>query len=79
MRRTVPSDGRCAWMGLCVAIGLALLLACPVRAGCIVTNNDVLKMARAGLADDFNLAAIGRCEQKFDLSPDGLVELKNGT
>lgn len=58
---------------------LALLLAAPLAgAAAPMTNEDVIKMAKGGLAEATILQAIDAAEAGFDTSPDGLIKLKQG-
>jgi outer membrane lipoprotein SlyB len=43
-----------------------------------MTNDDVIKMVKGGLADATVIQAIEAAEPAFDTSPDGLVKLKQG-
>jgi curli biogenesis system outer membrane secretion channel CsgG len=43
-----------------------------------LTNEDVIKMAKAGLDDDVIISTIQANANTFDLSPDGLIGLKKG-
>jgi hypothetical protein len=42
-----------------------------------ITNADVIKLHKAGFADDLIIAKIGGTAPNFSLEPDALVELKN--
>lgn len=56
-----------------------LLLAAPVAAlAAPMTNEDVIKMVKGGLAEATVMQAIDAAEPAFDTSPDGLVKLKQG-
>jgi hypothetical protein len=58
-------------MMACVAVGSA-------QGGDAITNEDVIKMVRAGLSSSIILSTIDSAKTtKFDLTPDGLVSLKN--
>ena len=41
-----------------------------------MTNDDVVKLVKAGLSEPVILAAIDECDPRFDVTPDGLVKLK---
>src|SRR5450432_185814 len=43
-----------------------------------LTNDDVIKMAKAGLDDDVIISTVQANANAFDLSPDGLIALKKG-
>jgi len=43
-----------------------------------MTNEDVIKMVKAGLGEATVIQAINSAEPHFDTSPDGLVNLKQG-
>jgi hypothetical protein len=43
---------------------------------CTFTNEDVIKMVQAGLADSVILATMSHCRGAFDTSPDALIALK---
>jgi hypothetical protein len=43
-----------------------------------LTNTKVIEMAKAGLGDEVVLSKIKNTECKFDVSADGLIELKKG-
>ena len=55
-----------------------VLVMCGVRAGAQVAleNNDVVKMAKAGLGEGVILSVIERQPGTYDVTPDGLVALK---
>lgn len=56
-----------------------LLLAVPLFAAAApMTNDDVIKLLKAGLSEETVLQAIQGAEPRFDTSPDGLVRLKQG-
>lgn len=56
-----------------------LCLLIPLAAfGAPLTNDDVIKMVKGGLADATVMQAIDAAEPGFDTSPDGLVKLKQG-
>jgi outer membrane lipoprotein SlyB len=58
---------------------LAALLAFAASAiAAPMTNDDVIKLAKAGLGDATILQAIDGAENGFDTSTDGLVKLKQG-
>jgi len=68
-----------AWrsIGLLLAVSAVALLATPGRAEeCVLTNADIIKMADAGLPEAVILSSIRSCRGQFDLTPDGLVDLK---
>jgi len=44
---------------------------------CTFTNEDVIKMAHAGLADGVILATMTHCQGAYDTSPEALVALKD--
>lgn len=57
----------------------ALLLATPLAAlAAPMTNDDVIKLVKAGLSEEIVLQAIQGAEPRFDTSTDGLVRLKQG-
>ena len=57
----------------------ALILFVPLLAlAAPMTNDDVIKMVRGGLAEATVVQAINASEPAFDTSPDGLVRLKQG-
>jgi outer membrane lipoprotein SlyB len=56
-----------------------LLLAFPFAAlAAPMTNEDVIKMLKAGLGEATVIQSIDGAEPNFDTSPDGLVKLKQG-
>ena len=58
---------------------LSLLLCLPFATlAAPMTNDDVIKMVKGGLADATVIQAIDAAEPGFDTSPDGLVKLKQG-
>lgn len=58
---------------------VAILLGAPLAAlAAPMTNDDVIKMVKGGLAEATVLQAIDGAEPAFDTSPDGLVKLKQG-
>ncbi len=63
-----------AW---CAALVVGLLLAAPVVAQTLMTNQSVIDLAKAKMSDDIILAAIRGSRPGFDLSADGLIALKN--
>lgn len=61
-----------------VFVGVFLVLVpFPASAQKLVTNADVVAMAKAGLSEDIIIGAIQRGPAKFDVSTDALIELKN--
>jgi hypothetical protein len=64
-----------------VLVGLVIVAAAggPALAEepCTFTNEDVIKLVQAGLADSVILATMSRCRGAFDTSPDALVALKD--
>ena len=61
------------WM-LCIAAGLTVA---PVYASdCTLTNADIIKMVEAGLPEAIIFSSMKSCKPQFDLSPDGLFDLK---
>ena len=59
---------------LIVMMGLAFGGRAPARAP--LTNDDILKLVRAGFGDSLILQAIDRNESGFDVSPDALAVLR---
>jgi len=58
---------------------LSLLLAIPFSAfAAPMTNEDVIKMVKAGLGEATVIQAIDSAETGFDTTTDGLVRLKQG-
>jgi outer membrane lipoprotein SlyB len=58
---------------------LSILLAMPIAAlAAPMTNNDVIKMVKAGLGEATVIQSINAAEPAFDTSPDGLIKLKQG-
>jgi len=58
---------------------LLLWLLLPLAAlAAPMTNDDVIKMAKAGLGDAIIIQSIATAEPRFDTTPDGLVKLKQG-
>lgn len=66
---------RAAVIGL---LGLLTAVCAPAAAQNVLTNADVIKMAGAGLSDTVVINSIESHIPAFDLSPEGLVELKKG-
>jgi hypothetical protein len=62
-----------------VLVGLALTQGALARgqAGDVLTNDDVIKMVRAQLSTNIILTTIRSANAKFDLSPSGLIALKD--
>ena len=58
---------------------LMICLALPLAANAApMTNDDVIRMVRAGLSDATVIQAVDGSPPGFDASPDGLVRLKQG-
>lgn len=60
---------------------LVSLLAFVLPLSCLaatMTNDDVIRMAKAGLGDSLILQQIDRSEPAFDTSVDGVIRLKKG-
>lgn len=63
-------------------LGTALVLAVLLLSGSSLeqlkplTNADIVRMVKAGLAAEIIVASIGSSDQKFDVSPDALIALK---
>ena len=67
---------------LALLMTLSIFLSVPVKTGKAsekkqLTNNDVIKMVKAELSDAIVLLTIRNSETNFDLSADGLINLKN--
>ena len=43
-----------------------------------LTNDSIIKMAKAGLSDDLIVSTINTSSGKFDVTTDGLIALKSG-
>jgi len=54
---------------------LALLVATTALNGAPMTNNDVIKMAKAGIDESVIITSIQNAENGFDTSADGLIAL----
>ncbi|HYE76244.1 MAG TPA: hypothetical protein VEF04_23060 [Blastocatellia bacterium] len=78
---------RCGLVALLSFVGLLPLVASaqkrqgarpPQRTTAVstMTNQDVIKLVRAGISDDIVITKIKQSRTKFDLSTDGLVQLK---
>ncbi len=60
-----------------IAVILIVLVVPLGRAKeCTLTNAEIIKMSEAGLSDDVILGSMRGCQVHFDLSTDGLVDLK---
>lgn len=59
-----------------VFLAVAMLLASFAASAAPMTNDDVIKLVKAGLGEATVLQAIDAAEPAFDTSPDGLVKLK---
>lgn len=55
---------------------LLIVLAVPGVTQTVLTNADIVKMTKAGLADDVILNALESQPGAFDVSPTGLIELR---
>ncbi len=62
-------------MKLPIIITLSLLFAFSVLAQSILTNNDVIEMARTGLSEQIIVAKIKASQSKFDTSTSALKAL----
>ena len=48
----------------------------PSTTGKVLSNGDIISLARAGLSDEVIISVIQRSEQNFDLTPEALIALK---
>lgn len=65
--------------GVAAPVAYAAEFAQQGGASATMTNQDVIKMSKAGIAEDVILTAIRQAAKRsFDLSADGLIELKLG-
>jgi len=65
--------------GVAAPAAYAAEFALQGGASATMTNQDVIKMSKAGIAEDVILTAIRQAARRnFDLSADGLIELKLG-
>lgn len=55
---------------------VTLAAAAPASAQGVLTNADVVKMAKAGLSDEIMINSIKTQPAAFDLSPEAMIELK---
>ena len=63
-------------------VTLSTFLSIPVKTGetsenTTLTNNDVIKMVKAELSENIVILTIKNSKADFDLSPNGLINLKN--
>ena len=65
-------------LSLLLAVPFAAIVAPPAAHAAPMTNDDVVKMVKAGLGEATVIQAIDGAEPGFDTSPDGLVKLKQG-
>ena len=56
----------------------ALLAVSGLAIAAPMTNDDVIKMVKGGLSEEIVIQSVNTSEPKFDTSPDGLVQLKQG-
>lgn len=59
-------------------LAVLLFLVSVAASAAPMTNDDVIKLVKAGLGEATVLQAIDAAEPAFDTSPDGLVKLKTG-
>ncbi len=57
---------------------LLLSLSPVLLAQAVLTNDSVIKLAKAGLSDDLIVTTISASQSHFDTSADGLISLKAG-
>lgn len=62
-------------MKITILIALALALVPPIVSAGELTNSDVIKMSSANLNESIILTAVENSESKFDVSPQGLIDL----
>jgi len=48
----------------------------PSTTGKLLTNSDIISLAKAGLSDEVIISMIQRSQQNFDLTPEALIALK---
>lgn len=58
-------------------LAVSVLVAAPAEAQDVLTNADIVKMAKAGISEDIILRDIEMSKTKFGTSPAALIELKN--
>jgi hypothetical protein len=58
-----------------ILLPLAFLFACAQLVAAPLTNDDVIKMSKAGLNEAVIITAIENSEPKFDSTPQGLIDL----
>lgn len=67
------------WLLLSVFLVLGITLVCKAQSNTKpLTNDDIIKMVREKVDEDIILRAIRTSEINFDISPNGLIQLKNG-
>jgi len=62
----------------CSIVVLVLFCSSLLVAQQILTNDSVIKLAKAGLSDDLLVSTINASPGKFDVTADGLIALKRG-
>ena len=65
-------------MRRCSIVVLVLFCSSLLVAQQALTNDSVIRMAKAGLSDDLLVSTINASPSKFDVTTDGLIALKRG-